>query len=136
MYEGDFYCKMFSQLPQKSAFKLNKHIKSLIISSNSCNAVNMDELDLSKYPSLEHVFIGDNSYSYVSNITISDNDNLQSIEIGKNSFTQFKNGFGMDKNKYLSIRNCTLLQKLVIGQYSFSDFASFSVSSITPILSL
>ena len=47
---------------------------------------------------------------------------LQTIEIGKNSFTQEKYGSNNDKSKSFHILNCESLKSIKIGYYSFNDF--------------
>ena len=125
--EGSFYCNVFSQIQNQTVYRFNKNIKTLEFASNMCNAVDMSELDLSKYPSLESLFIGDNSFNYVSNITISNNNNLRTISVGENSFTNFQNSYGNTTEKSLTIRNCSLLHTISFGRYSFSDFNHFTL---------
>ena len=48
---------------------------------------------------------------------------LQTIKIGNNSFTQKKNSYGNDGSKSFHILNCESLEFIQIGEYSFSDFA-------------
>ena len=48
---------------------------------------------------------------------------LQTIKIGNNSFTQKKNSYGNDESKSFHILNCESLESIQIGEYSFSDFA-------------
>ena len=46
---------------------------------------------------------------------------LQTIKIGINSFTQII--YGNDASKSFHILNCESLESIQIGEYSFSDFA-------------
>ena len=62
---------------------------------------------------------------------------LQTIKIGKNSFTQRKNSYGNDASKSFHILNCESLESIQIGQYSFSDFAGeFELKNLTQLQSI
>ena len=54
---------------------------------------------------------------------------LENVEIGKNSFTQYKNRIGIDPNRHFYLKNCPSLKELKIGRYSFSDYASCQIEN-------
>ena len=61
----------------------------------------------------------------------------KSAKIGKNSFTQRKNGSGNDQSKSFHILNCESLESIEIGDYSFSDFAGeFELKNLTQLQSI
>ena len=62
---------------------------------------------------------------------------LTTLSIGSNSFTSMKNGFGNDINKSFHILNCTKLESISIGEYSFSDYAGeFELSNLPQLQSI
>ena len=50
-------------------------------------------------------------------------NNLISIKIADNSFTQIKNGLIKNESKSFHIKNCESLESIEIGQNSFSDYS-------------
>ena len=62
---------------------------------------------------------------------------LKTIRIGKNSFTQKKNGDGNDSSKSFHILNCESLESIQIGKFSFSDFGGdFELKNLTQLQSI
>ena len=87
-----------------------------------CNSESITELDLSKYPLLRNVTIGDESFTYVSVFDLTGLSELESVEIGMNSFTR--------KNGRFVLRNCPSLRELKIDSYSFSDYDVCEIESV------
>ena len=88
--------------------------------------------------SLESIEIADNSFGSVSTFQIEGLNQLQTIKIGKNSFTQRKNGgYGNIVSKSFHILNCESLESIEIGKYSFSDFGGeFELKNLTQLQSI
>ena len=88
--------------------------------------------------SLESIEIADNSFGSVSTFRIDGLNQLKTIKIGKNSFTQRKNGgYGNDASKSFHILNCESLESIEIGEYSFSDFGGeFELKNLTQLQSI
>ena len=63
---------------------------------------------------------------------------LKTIKIGINSFTQTKNDSGNDdKSKSFHILNCESLKSIQIDKYSFSDFAGeFELKNLPQLQSI
>ena len=81
--------------------------------------------------------IGNEMYNGISTFLIEGLSSLTSLSIGSNSFTSMKNGFGNDINKSFHILNCTKLESIEIGEYSFSDFAGeFELSNLPQLQSI
>ena len=72
---------------------------------------------------MEYVMFNDRCYSKVKTFQIDGLNQLKTLIIGNNSFTQKKNSYGNDKSKSFHILNCESLESIQIGEYSFSDFA-------------
>ena len=62
---------------------------------------------------------------------------LKTIKIGNNSFTQKTNNWGEVKSKSFHILNCESLESIQIGQYSFSDFdGEFELKNLPQLQSI
>ena len=104
-------------------------IESLSILSNTCNEESVIELDLSKYPKLKSVTIGDECFMYVDEVKMIGLSELESVEIGTNSFTKKKNGSKNDPNRHFYLKNCPKLKSLNVGRYSFSDYTVIEIEN-------
>ena len=105
-------------------------LKELVIYNNECNANTITDLDLSKYLNLKNVVIGDGSFMYVTEVSIIGLRDLESVEIGMNSFTKNKNSAGNDPNRHFYLKNCPKLKSLKIGRYSFSDYTVIEIENV------
>ena len=109
---------------------MSNYRTSIVIDSNKCNEESVTVLDLSKYPKLKSVTIGDESFMYVNEVKITGLDELESVVIGNNSFTMMKNSFGNNSTRAFLLSNCPKMKSLKIGDYSFSDYSSFLTQGI------
>lgn len=100
-----------------------KNITTLSLPPNSGNEVDSRFFILSDFLMLEKIVIGDESFEKVYKFSIEGLVNLQSIVIGKNCFTESKNGKGDNPHRTFSIVNCPKLVYITIGCYSFSDYS-------------
>ena len=105
-----------------------KYVRHLEISG--CNDNSVLSMSFTSYPLLNTIQINENSFGKVTTLTISNLPNLVSINIGRNSFTQSIDWYGLNTNRNAIIRNCTQLKELVIGNYAFSDYYSLELSSM------
>ena len=87
---------------------------------------------------MESIEIGDDSFGSVSTFQIDGLNQLKTIKIGKNSFTQRKNGgYGNVQSKSFHILNCESLESIQIGEYSFSDYGGeFELKNLTQLQSI
>ena len=60
-----------------------------------CNTDNTTILDLSKYHSLKSVTIGGYCFEYVATVSITGLNELESVVIGMNSFTKYKDDYSI-----------------------------------------
>ena len=97
-------------------------IESLVIPSNMCNDENVTALDLSKYPKLKNVTIGNDSFMYVGNVTITGLKKLVSVVIGNYSFTTQRYYSNSGPNRHFYLKNCPKLRELRIGRHSFDYY--------------
>ena len=110
-------------------------LTTLSIGSNSFG--NSSTFHLSNLNSFQSLNIGNGCFGYSSLFEIDGLQSLSMLSIGSNSFTSMKNGFGNDINKSFHILNCTKLESIEIGEYSFSDYAGeFELSNLPQLQSI
>ena len=88
------------------------------------------ELDLSQFLQLKSFTVGDHCFSYVNEVKVIGLNELESVEIGMNSFTQHKNDYGNDPNRHFYVKNCPKLKSLKMGRYSFSDYTVIEIENV------
>ena len=91
--------------------------------------------ELSNYPNLKRIEIGNNCFVKVKSFQIDGLNRLKTIKIAHNSFTQKK--YGNDASKSFHILNCESLESIQIGESSFSDFAGeFELKNLPQLQSI
>ena len=112
---------------------MNMGVKHLKL-SNNCVLV---DWDVSLLYNLESIEIGNECSESVQTFKIDGLNQLKSLKIGNNSFTQKKNCDGIDKSKSFHILNCESLKSIQIGKYSFSDFGGdFELKNLPQLQSI
>ena len=112
---------------------MSNYRTSIVIDSNKCNEESVTVLDLSKYPKLKSVTIGDNCFMYTNEVIITGLNELESVVIGENSFTMMKDSFGNNSTRSFHLKNCLVLKELKIGDYSFSNYTVCETESIPSV---
>ena len=74
--------------------------------------------------------IGDESFMYVSEFNLTEFSELESVEIGMNSFTKKKDSYSQDANRHFYLKNCPKLRSLRMGRYSFSDYTVIEIENV------
>ena len=87
-------------------------------------------LDLSPFYQLKSFKCGDNSFNSVRQFIINGLNQLETIVIGKNSFTLSENSYGKRTNREFHVTDCSSLRELSIDRYSFSDYHIFELNSL------
>ena len=119
---------------------LNSSVTSIILPNWSCNENIYTIFDFSRFTLVESIKIGDDSFGSVSTFKMDGLNQLKSLKIGKNSFTQLKQSNwdwkkANNKSKSFHILNCESLESIEIGQYSFSDFGGqFELKNLPSLL--
>ncbi len=90
----------------------------------------LTELDLSRFPMLKRLVIGDHCLSYVKTVKAVGMSELESVVVGENSCTKDKNSYSYESSNHFYLRNCPKLKELKIGRYSFSDYTMCIVSGV------
>ena len=112
---------------------LNIGIKHLKLTDN-CVLV---DWDVSLLYNLESIEIGNDCFESVKTFQIDGLNQLKTLNIGSNSFTQKKNSWGNDASKSFHILNCESLESIQIGKYSFSDYAGvFELKNLPKLQSI
>ena len=68
--------------------------------------------------------IGDGSYMYVKVLNITGLNELESVEIGMNSFRRDR------KEGSFSLKNCPKLKSLKMDRYSFSNYTVIEIENV------
>ena len=109
---------------------LGSGITELTVPSTSLNDASLTVLDLTRFKRLKRIVIGDECFMYVEEVKLIGLSKLESVEIGKNSFTKYKNGFGENPNRHFYLKNCPKLKSLKMGCYSFNDYSVIEIENV------
>ena len=125
---SQFWCSLYA-LSQKNGLSYKKgnyqpfsKAEVLGINLNTCNDDGLKELRFDGYNDLRSLVIDDNCFEKTEKVSLSGLNKLQSVTIGKNTFTNHKNGFGGEESKEFLISNCKSLESVSAGKYAFSDY--------------
>ena len=113
-----------------SILRGSDEMTDLVIGGYACPFDSVTAFDLSVYPRLKSVTIGDYGFEYVNVFNITGLNELESVEIGKNSFTKKKDSYGNDPNRHFYVKNCPKLKSLKMGRYSFSDYTVIEIENV------
>ena len=109
---------------------LNTTVTEITIPSNNLNDASLTVLDLSRFRRLKKLVIGNECFMHVNETRLTGLYYLESVEIGKNSFTQHKNSFGDNPNRHFYLKDCPKLKSLKMGRYSFSDYTVCEIENV------
>ena len=117
---------------------LDSGITELTVSYDSLNDASLIVLDLTRFKRLKKIVIGSYSFKSVNEVKMIGLAELESVEIGENSFTQHMNGHDIrpDPNRYFYLKNCPKLKSLWIGSYSFSDYSVIEIENVDALESI
>ena len=109
---------------------LNSSVSEIIFNSGIINDPSFTVLDLSRFENVTSIVIGDESFMYVNETSIVGLGELESVEIGWNSFTKEKRSYGNDPNRRLYVKDCPKLKSLKMGRWSFSDYTVIEIENV------
>lgn len=116
-----------SQIEFDKLSNYSKHIKFV---KESCNEDTFVSLDFSRFKNLRSIEVEDFCMMYVQNVKIDGLSKLETVDIGKNAFTQHANSYSKEEqSKSFALKNCAALKSVTMNRYSFSDYNSFIVES-------
>lgn len=110
---------------------------SIILPNWLCNEVEYEEFDASRFTNLESLQIGDNSFTYTTKFEIIGSNKLVNLKVGRDSFTRVKDEPSISilfSGRYFSVMNCERLESIEIGEYSFHDYGDEFQLSNLPLL--
>ena len=99
-----------------------------IIVNTGVSGSKLTELDLSRFHQLKILEIGDYCFCYVKEVKLIGLSKLESVEIGKNSFTMKRRGRIPGYSFYL--KDCPKLKSLKIGHSSFPDYSVCEIENV------
>ena len=101
-----------------------------IIIDNGVSQSDFTELVLSRFSQLKSLTLGDHCFTYVTEVKVIGLRELESVEIGMNSFTKEKNSSDNDPNRHFYLKNCPKLKSLKMGHHSFSDYSVCQIENV------
>ena len=116
--------------------ELSPGVRVLELSDNCWNDVKRKVFGMEGFNCLRELRIGDECCMHVSSFRLDGLSELESVEIGENSFTQHKNWYGNDPNRHFYLKNCPKLKVLTIGYHSFSDYKSLEIENVDALETL
>ena len=109
---------------------LSSTVTEIIVENRCCRDPSFTVLDLTRFTNVRRIVIGHDAFMYVEEVKMIGLNELESVEIGMNSFTQHKNWYGNDPNRHFYLKNCPKLKLLKMGRYSFSDYTVIEIESV------
>ena len=112
------------------------YLNAITITFTSCryNDESVTELKLSGLARLKRIVIGDSCFTYVRVFELDGLSELESVEIGYQSFEI--SGYNERSDGSCRIMNCPKLKSIQIGQYSFEDYHSFELNNLPSLQSI
>ena len=113
-----------------SRWSTDERVEGFVISSKCCNGEEWKVLDVSELKWLKRIEIGDECCEKVNEVKLIGLNQLESIVIGTNSFTEHK--FDIEKNpdRHFYLKDCERVRELKIGCYSFSDYPVCEIENL------
>ena len=108
----------------------------IVIGNGECDGYGWSVLDMSVYRGLKRLEIGDSNFENVRGLRLIGLSELESVEIGMNSFTKKKNSYGNDPNRHFYLKDCPKLKSLKMGNYSFSDYSVIEIENVDALESI
>ena len=104
---------------------------SIHLPNRTCNELNYNTFNFSRFNLLEELEIGDYSFINVNEFVISGMNHLKSLIIGISSFTSYNN------QSIFQILNCIELESIEIGEHSFEAYeGSFELFNLPNLSSI
>ena len=110
--------------------RLDRTVGVIVVGNRCCNEKECSKFDLSGFAYLKELTIGSECFEFVNEVKIIGLSELESVEIGENSFTQHKNSSDNDPNRHFYLKNCPKLKSLKMGRYSFSDYRVCEIENV------
>ena len=109
---------------------LDSSVGFIIVNSGVLNDPSLVTMDMTRFVNLVGLVVGDESCMYVSELKLIGLNELESVEIGMNSFTKRKNGADSSYSGNFYLKNCPKVNELNIGYYSFSTYKVIGIENL------
>ena len=113
---------------------LNTTVTELTVANNSMNDASPTVLDLSRFRRLKKIVIGDECLVSVERVVLIGLRVLESVEVGKNSFTKYQGSFDIvynpNPNRHFYLKSCPKLKRLRIYSNSFMDYSVCEIENV------
>ena len=103
----------------------------IVVPDYTCNEPN-DTMYLQKYTKLRRLIVGDYSYKYLRVINLTKMYELESVEIGANSFWNYD--YHAFDNFQFYMEDCPRVAKLTIGEHSLLEYNTFVVKNCSSLI--
>ena len=133
------HLNLISHTPTANVFNVNdlnalsSTVTEIIVENRCCRDPSFTVLDLTRFTSVRRIVIGHDAFMYVEEVKLIGLSELESVEIGMNSFTQHKNSYGNDPNRHFYLKNCPKLKSLKMGRFSFSDYTVIEIENVNAL---
>ena len=133
------HLNLISHTPTANVFNVNdlnalsSTVTEIIVENRCCRDPSFTVLDLRRFTNVRRIVIGHDAFMYVEEVKLIGLSELGRVEIGENSFTQHKNGYGNDPNRHFYLKNCPMLILLIIDGYSFSDYTVCEIENVSAL---
>ena len=115
---------------------MDSNITSIHIPDHSVNT-HYTAFNFFRFKKLKELTVGSECFKGVSLFLIYGLNELQLLKIENNSFTEHKNGYGNISIRSFTLFNCSKLESIEIGPFSFSDYAGgFELKNLPSLSSL
>ena len=127
---------------------IDSTVTSIVIPNWTCNDDDYTLFDFSRFTQVESIEIGNDCFAFVQTFKMDGLNQLKSLKIGINSFTQLKEAEwdedfdaaykkADNQSKSFHILNCESLKSIEIGENSFSDFGGeFELKNLPALQSI
>ena len=122
----------YSLLKHCSGGRVVRGSSEIVIGNGECDGYVWSVLDMSVYRGLKRLEIGGGNFENVRELRLIGLSELESVEIGENSFTKYKSTYQItpDPNRHFYLKNCPKMKSLKMGRYSFSDYTVIEIENV------
>ena len=122
----------YSLLKHCSGGRVVRGSSEIVIGNGECDGYVWSVLDMSVYRGLKRLEIGGGNFENVRELRLIGLSELESVEIGENSFTKYKSTYQItpDPNRHFYLKNCPKMKSLKMGNYSFSDYTVIEIENV------
>ena len=106
---------------------LPPEVEHLTVEANCCNEDGFVTLDLTRFHNLKRLHVMDGSLKKVKDLKLDGLTKLESIEVGKDCFSEAASGT-------FEVKNCESLKTIAIGESCFCLYDSFALERMALLL--